>query len=189
MPKAKTKRTRQPSKPAFEVPTLERAQHDPIELVAERDPEGWNVKHARCVDTLGAMFNKGTISAAMLRAGRRLASDFQVAQLDPIRAQDYSQQRCGASMGGTSEMVQDAKNRVYEAMESMGGASTPCGSAAWFIIGCGMTITEWARRQVLGKGASLDTVAARGVLVGSLGALDAYYDRDRNARYISGTAA
>ena len=47
------------------------------------------------------------------------------------------------------------------------------------MLGTGCTIREWAQRERLGAGASMNEHTAKGILIGALSALVAWYERGR----------
>ena len=107
-----------------------------LEEVREVDPDGRIVVHHRTIDTLGAMLRLGTIDQAMHDAGRDFQAAFIVASLDPLRAC----RSCGCPATGRepdlSERQLDARRRVHEALQALGGISSPAGSCVWHVLGC-----------------------------------------------------
>lgn len=162
-----------------------RLQHGAVELESGPDVYGSIVAHARAVDTLSRFLRSGKISDSMYSAGRRFEELFARASLNSVRAANLSGAAKSSNRGSIIESIEDAKDRVHAALDSMGGASTPCGSALWFILGMGDTIEEWARRQAWGNGRSLNPAAAAGVLVGGIGALEAHFSRSQPRRILS----
>ena len=58
-----------------------------------------------------------------------------------------------------------ARERIVRAMDALGGADSPAGSAVWNVVGCERSIREWAALR------GMHHVAAGGVLVSALGVL------------------
>lgn len=65
-------------------------------------------------------------------------------------------------------------------MTALGGADSAAGSCVWHVIGCGMSIREWAVRQGWG-GRSVGHAQAQGILVAALGVLAGHYGLDTTA--------
>ena len=55
-----------------------------------------------------------------------------------------------------------------------GGHGSPCGSAAWFILGYEFGVHAWAVREGW-AGRRLPQAAAKGTLIGALGILAGYF--------------
>src|SRR5215470_4293278 len=80
-------------------PTPERRNHDAVERLERpiADESGRPARPYRAVDTLGAMERRGSITAGMRQAGEDFRARFATAQLDPLRAPDWSRLRVGGS--------------------------------------------------------------------------------------------
>ena len=65
-----------------------------------------------------------------------------------------------------------AKRRVHEAMQALGGLSSPAGSCVWHVVGLQRSVREWAMRQGWG-GRPVRQEQAQGILVAALGVLAA----------------
>ena len=63
-----------------------------------------------------------------------------------------------------------ARRRVHEAMEALGGISSPAGSCVWHVVGLQRSVREWAIRQGWG-GRPVRQEQAQGILVAALGML------------------
>ena len=66
-----------------------------------------------------------------------------------------------------------ARRRVHEAMEALGGISSPAGSCVWHVVGLQRSVREWAIRQGWG-GRPVRQEQAQGILVAALGMLAAH---------------
>ena len=164
------------------LPPPERRQHDPVALVEERDPDGWPVRHCRAVDTIGRLVRNGLARPEWAVAADRFRRDYRLAQFDPLSASDLQRPRGAGGQGAIMDRVEDARQRLFEAVAGMGGLSAPAGSVVWHVVGAELTLKDWSLRQVWG-GRSLRHEVATGILVAALAALDAYYhDRRRIAR-------
>lgn len=129
-------------------------------------------KVRKTVDALTIMFRAGSINRAMLDAGRKFEADFALAHLDPSRAADIGRLPGGAG-GQDADAVYRAKDRVWRALRRLGGHGTPIGQAAWWVLGVGLPVGEFARRQRWGngKGAHMRAATASGLVVGALSVL------------------
>ena len=75
--------------------------------------------------------------------------------------------------GGASELTEsqlDARRRVHNALEALGGIGSPGGSCLWHVLGCGCSIREWAICQGWG-GKPVRQEQAQGILLAALGVL------------------
>jgi hypothetical protein len=144
-------------------------KRDPIQVPDVRGAIG---NPYRVETTLAAMRRRGTIDADMLLAGVNFHCQFVVAQLHALRAADM-----GRTMveGGkrTSEMprrIYDARDWVWQALITMGGLASPCGSIAWGVLGEEWSIDKWATGKGWG-GKPMKRETASGLLIGALGVL------------------
>ena len=132
----------------------------------------------RTVDTLSRMLEATTISPEMYEAARSFQTDFAVAALDPICARPLAMP---VGRGGASELTDrqlDARRRVHQALDALGGIASPAGSCIWHVVGLQRSVREWAIRQGWG-GRPVRQEEAKGILVAALGVLAAhcgYYD-------------
>jgi hypothetical protein len=140
-----------------------------LEEVREKDPDGRIVVHHRTVDTLGRMLKSGAIDQAMYDAATDFQAAFTTANLDPIRAAPILR-----VLGGRTENVNDrqidARRRVHEAMQALGGIASPAGSCVWHVVGMQRSVREWAMRQGW-NGRPIRQEQAQGILVAALGVL------------------
>lgn len=185
-PQAPTHKTRRAAlklaKLGPELPPPERRRHDPVTLVEERDPDGWPVRHCRTVDTIGRLVRAGLARPEWAVAADRFRRDFRLASFDPLSAGDLGRARGGGGHGVIMDRVEDARQRLADAVAGMGGASAPAGSVVWHVVGAELTLKDWAQRQGW-SGRPLRPEVATGILVAALAALDAHYhDRRRIAR-------
>jgi hypothetical protein len=140
-----------------------------LEEVRGVDPDGRIVVHHRTVDPLGRMLKSGAIDQAMYDAARDFQAAFTTASLDPIRAAPILR-----VLGGRTENVNDrqidARRRVHEAMQALGGIASPAGSCVWHVVGMQRSVREWAMRQGW-NGRPIRQEQAQGILVAALGVL------------------
>lgn len=145
-----------------------------LEEVREKDPDGRIVVHHRTVDTLGKMLRSGAIDQAMHDAAKDFQAAFIVAQLDPMRAVPILRVPGTGREPELNERQLQARRRVHEVMEVLGGISSPAGSCLWHIVGLQRSVREWAIRQGWG-GRPVDQKAAKGILVAALGVLARHF--------------
>jgi len=144
-----------------------------LEEVREKDPDGRIVYHHRTVDTLGKMLRSGTITPEMHDAARDFQAAFIVAQLDTLRALPVLRVPGTGREPDLNERQLHAKRRVHEALQALGGISSPAGSCVWHVVGLQRSVREWAIRQGWG-GRPVRQEQAQGILVAALGVLTAH---------------
>src|SRR5918996_319241 len=145
-----------------------------LEEVREKDPDGRIVYHHRTVDTLGKMLRSGTITQEMHDAAKDFQAAFIVANLDPIRALPILRVPGTGREPDLNERQLDARRRVHEALQSLGGISSPAGSCVWHVVGLQRSVREWAIRQGW-NGRPVRQEQAQGILVAALGVLATHY--------------
>jgi len=157
-------------------PTLERTKRGPVELLnnAIADEAGNPSQPWRSIDLLSAMERRGAITAEMRQAGEQFRNEFTKAHLDQLKATDWSRPyvtgRIRSLPGGR---VEDARQKVWEALEVLGGISSCGGSCVWHVIGLGETLKQWATESHSKRGMRQET--ASGVLLCALGSLQRFY--------------
>jgi len=168
------------------VLTVERYQHGVVERLERTigDSSGRPSRPYRSVDTLAAMERRGSITAGMRQAGEDFRDRFAVAQLDPLRAFDSSRPRIGSGAGFRSgkepgSRIENAREVVWRAILAVGGLSSAGGSCVWHVLGWQRSLKEWALEQGW-SGRRVSQEAASGILIASLGALEAHFARSRN---------
>ena len=168
----KKARTREES---LALPSRWRLQHGGFsDPVREADPEtGAPVLHRRAIDTLGLMLANGTITQEMHDAGGCFRVLFRRAALDGmVRASLL--RLPGRTADALSERAMDARRRVAEALDALGGHDSAAGSCAWHVLGLEMSVREWATRQGWG-GRPVSPPQAQGMLVATLGVLAGHF--------------
>ena len=115
------------------------------------------------------------------------AKDFQaafiVANLDPLRALPILRVPGTGREPDLNERQLDARRRVHEALEALGGLSSPAGSCVWHVVGLQQSVREWAMRQGW-SGRPVRQEQAQGILVAALGMLVTHHGR-RKAKSVS----
>jgi hypothetical protein len=152
-----------------------------LEEVREKDPDGAIVVHHRTVDTLGKMLRSGTIDQAMHDAGKDFEACFVVAQLDRLRAMPILRVPGTGREPDLSEQQLDARRRVHETLEALGGLGSPAGSCVWHVVGLQRSIREWSLRQGWG-GRLVRQEQAQGILVAGLGVLAGHFGHHEGRR-------
>ena len=163
------------------MPTPERRNQGIVERLERpiADESGRPARPYRAVDTLGAMERRGSITASMRQAGEDFRARFATAQLDPLRAPDWSRLRVGGSSrfraGDEPGLrIEGARNAVWHAIRALGGMGSPAGSCLWHVVGWERSLKEWALEQGW-NGRRVSQEAASGILIAALGALEAHF--------------
>jgi hypothetical protein len=163
------------------TPTPERRSHGIVERLERpiADESGRPARPYRAVDTLAAMERRGSITAGMRQAGEDFRARFATAQLDPLRAPDWSRLRVGISSrfragDGPGLRIEGARDVVWRAVLAVGGIGSPAGSCLWHVVGWERSLKEWALEQGW-SGRRVSQEAASGILIAALGALEAHF--------------
>ena len=130
------------------------------------------------------MERRGSITASMRQAGEDFRARFATAQLDPLRAPDWSRLRVGGSSRFKAEdepglRIEGARNVVWRAILALGGIGSPAGSCLWHVVGWERSLKEWALEQGW-NGRRVSQEAASGILIAALGALEAHFGMARD---------
>jgi hypothetical protein len=160
-------------------PSKWRLQHGGFSVpVRKADPEtGSPIEHRRAVDTLGMMLANGTITLQMHEAGQIFRTLFRSAALDGIATSQLTR-LAGATADAMSSRQIDARRRVAEALDAMGGHDSPAGSCVWFVVGLEFSVREWAMRQGW-SGRPVHGPVAQGILVAAVGMLAMHFGLTR----------
>jgi hypothetical protein len=122
------------------------------------------------VDTLGKMLRAGTITPEMHDAAKDFQEAFIVANLDPLCTLPILRvPGTGRDLDLNDRQLQ-ARRRVHQALEALGGISIPAGSCLWQVVGLQRSVREWAIRQGW-NGRPVRQEQAQGILVAALGML------------------
>jgi hypothetical protein len=107
-----------------------------------------------------------------------MRKDFQaafiVANLDPLRALPILRIPGTGRDPELNDRQLDARRRVHQSLEALGGLSSPAGSCVWHVVGLQRSVREWAIRQGWG-GRPVRQEQAQGILVAALGMLAAHF--------------
>jgi len=155
------------------APSAERRQHDRVVRAGETiaDSEGcigapWLVE-----SMLERMERRGDIGRRERHAGEEFGRLFRLAHLDPLRAAGIVREGGGSAGPHGSER---ARRRIVAAMDALGGHGSPCATAAWFVLGCEMSLRQWSLREGW-AGKPIREQVAKGILVGALGILAEHF--------------
>ena len=148
-------------------------------------PTARPVVHHRTVDTLGIMLRAGTITKDMHDAARDFQAQFTVARFDVVRCMPLIRLPGGRRSGDLTDAQVDARRRVGEALDALGGLGSPAGSCVWHVVGLQRSIREWAMRQGWG-GRPVRVEQAQGILVAALGVLARHYGYQQGGRVADG---
>jgi Domain of unknown function (DUF6456) len=177
---SKGQRALLPASDPASPPTPERHAKGPIERLQRpiADEIGRPARPYRAVDTLTTMERRGSISSGMRQAGEDFRARFTIAQLDPLRALDYSRPRDGGAARGkggeeSGLRVEGARESVWRAIAAVGGPRSPGGSCLWHVVGWEQSLKQWALEQGW-NGRRISQEAASGILIAALGALEAH---------------
>jgi hypothetical protein len=172
---AKRRRKTRVQHESLGTPSKWRLQHgDFTEPVREADPEtGAPVLHRRAIDTLGMMLANGTITQEMHDAGGVFRRLFRAAALDGMSRSPLVRLP-GKTAEALSERTIDARRRVADALDALGGQGSAAGSCAWHVVGLEMSVREWAMRQGWG-GRPVSPPQAQGMLVATLAVLAGHF--------------
>ncbi|HYZ34995.1 MAG TPA: DUF6456 domain-containing protein [Crenalkalicoccus sp.] len=156
-------------------PSKWRLQHGGFEEpIRAADPEtGSPVEHRRAVDTLGMMLANGTITPQMHEAGCIFRTLFRSAAIDSMSTSQLIRLP-SSTADRLSNRQLDARRRVLEALDALGGHDSPAGSCVWFVVGLEMSVREWAARRGWSARPVSQPVAG-GILVAALGILAMHF--------------
>ena len=151
-----------------------------IRYVREEDDDRKPVDHYRTVDTLALMLRNGSITGAMHDAGQQFSQDFARAFASGVASPKLDGLPGGTAPGQMMvEKNAGAARAVRDALEAVGGNSSPAGSALWYVAGLQMSIRDWSLRDGW-NGKRVEKNEAKGILVAALGVLARYYGYERS---------
>jgi len=71
-----------------------------------------------------------------------------------------------------------ARKRLGQALDAVGGISSPGGCAVWHVAGLGKSVREWAAQEGW-NGRPMNEREAKGILIGALAMLALHYGHGR----------
>jgi hypothetical protein len=143
----------------------------------ESTPEkgtSFRTEHFRTVDSLGLLIRNGAITKPMYDAGQEFAKTFVIAQLDARGAVSLLHISGGQTPVTMTERVAWARKRLGQALDAVGGITSPAGCALWQVAGLGKSVKEWSSTEGW-NGRRLNVYEAKGILVAALGSLALHY--------------
>lgn len=142
-------------------------------------PDRGGGRRVSTYDTLANMRRRGGIGDDHLTAGRRFEADYEAAFRGALRATDPTRTPGrGARPGsdGTDQNTLDARDRLWRALEALGGADSPTGLAARLVLGEGETLSSFGGRGLDGC-RPLGAERAAGIVTAALALLARHYAR------------
>ena len=106
-----------------------------LEEIRDTDPDGRPVLHSQVIDPLTRMLREGTITDAMYNAARDFQAAFVIAHLEPLQALPMLRVPGTGRPSELNEFQLDARHRVQDALDALGGLSSPAGSCVWHVVG------------------------------------------------------
>lgn len=154
-------------------PPAERGRHDRIARAVDTisDGAGFISQPYRAESMLERLERRGDISHRERRGGEEFARLFRRAHHDPLHAADMLRGSPGQISAHGTEA---ARRSISASLDALGGLGSPCGSAAWFVLGHELSVRQWAMREGW-KGRALRHETATGILRGTLGVLAAHF--------------
>jgi len=156
-------------------PSPSRRQHDRVTRDEEQiaDADGAIGQPWRVEGLLARLERHGDIGPRERMAGEEFGRLFHMAALDPLRAADMLH-RIPTSIFGGPQRSLGARDQINLALDALGGLHSACGTCAWFVLGLGLSMRDWALRQGWG-GRPLRPEVAKGTLIGTLGVLARHF--------------
>ena len=170
-------------------PTPERQARGKIVRISPRTPildsRDALSRPYRALDILQRLEARGVITPEMAKAGARFHRIFRKAQLDYLHAPDLSRiPMRGKRREEESDSVDKCRELISKRIFLLGGFAEIGGSCAWHVLGCEMSLREWAATRVW-NGPRIDLHEARGALRVTLSILraadSAEFKRSRGA--------
>ncbi len=126
-------------------------------------------KQKRDVDVLEQMRKRGDIDAAEFNAGRMFQQQFADARCGWACSIDYGRTGGSNAVASPTEMAVMRGQAVFRAIERLGGTASPCGKAAWEVLGEGRSVSEWAASMGYGNN------EAKGIVLACVSILARHY--------------
>ena len=106
-----------------------------LEEIRDADPDGRPVLHSQVIDPLTRMLRAGTITDAMYNAARDFQAAFVIAHLEPLQALPMLRVPGTGPPSELNAFQLDARHRIRDALDALGGLSSPAGSCVWHVVG------------------------------------------------------
>lgn len=143
-------------------------------VVTEKDPQGCTHSHPVVKTHLDVMHDKGTITKEMLEAGKRFHAHFTIANLNTMRSMPLIPMPSAKGPMDITERQNDARKKIKEALDHVGGPSSPSGSCVWHVVGLEHSVRQWCMQQSW-TSRPMNPHNATGVLVTALDLLARHY--------------
>ena len=135
-------------------------------------------EHFRTVDSLALLLRHGSITTSMYDAGQDFNRTFVFAQLEPVGSPALDRIPGGQWRDSMTERCAFARKRLGQALDAVGGISSPGGCAVWHVAGLGKSVREWAAQEGW-NGRPMNEREAKGILIGALAMLALHYGHSR----------
>ena len=142
------------------------------------DGTTYRTEHFRTIDSLGLLLRNGAITEQMHDAGQDFARTFAAAQLSAAGTAAMDRIPGGQWRDTMTERCAWARKHLGDALDAVGGISSPGGCAVWHIAGLGQSVREWSGMAGW-NGRTLNQYEAKGILVSALGVLAVHYGHAR----------
>lgn len=126
----------------------------PSEATAHRKTRNETIEHdkkrvkvSRVINTLDQMKGRGDITDAMYQAGIKFQLMFDVGQWESMPISRYDGMPRSGKGCDISLQIFNARTRVLDAVDRIGGFESPCGIAVWYAIGMRYSINQLAKDQ------------------------------------------
>ena len=131
-------------------------------------------EHFRAVDSLGLLLRNGAINQAMHDAGQEFSRTFVHAQMSQAGSPPLDRIPGGQWKDTMTERCAWARKHLGEALDAVGGISSPGGCAVWHVAGLGRSVRGWSAQEGW-NGRVLNQREAKGILLSALGMLAVHY--------------
>ena len=111
-------------------------------------------------------------------AGQDFNRTFVFAQMEPVGSPALDRIPGGQWRDSMTERCAFARKRLGQALDAVGGISSPGGCAVWHVAGLGKSVREWAAQEGW-SGRPMNEREAKGILIGALAMLALHYGHSR----------
>ena len=144
----------------------------------EEEGTTFRTEHFRTVDSLGLLLRNGAITVPMHDAGQEFNRTFVFAQMEPVGSPALDRIPGGQWRDNMTERCAFARKRLGQALDAVGGITSPGGCVVWHVAGLGKSVREWAAQEGW-NGRSVNEREAKGILIGALAILALHYGHSR----------
>lgn len=143
-------------------------------IIREADPDGRVVEHGRTSDLLDRLLRNKILNDDLYSAGRRWQLDWHRAALSGMKLSHLEWSPRSLEIASPTERQWESRRSIALAIFAMGGGASVMTSAAWNILGDGMSIQEFIRHTSW-NGRRIDWGTAQGILISTLTVLVEHY--------------